>query len=158
MSHIKDQIEETWYINHRINLLLIDSITEESLFFTTSKRGGGTIGHQLAHIYNVRFWKLESIKRVLVSDLTTIKAEDIKTKDMLKQYHKISTDLVAIVLREGADNNGVIKGFKRGIIALLGYFIAHESHHRGNILLTLKLSGFRLPDELKYGIWEWNKI
>jgi hypothetical protein len=37
----------------------LEKLTQEALEYTTSKRGGGTIGHQLAHIYNVRFWKLE---------------------------------------------------------------------------------------------------
>jgi hypothetical protein len=54
-----EQIIDTWFINHRTNLMLIGELTQEALDYTTSKRGGGTIGHQLAHIYNVRFWKLE---------------------------------------------------------------------------------------------------
>lgn len=41
---------------------------------------------------------------------------------------------------------------------MLGYFTAHEAQHRGDILLVLKQKGFKLPKELKDGIWEWNKI
>jgi len=41
---------------------------------------------------------------------------------------------------------------------LIGYTISHEAHHRGNILLTIKQRGFKLACELKWGIWEWNKI
>jgi len=36
--------------------------------------------------------------------------------------------------------------------------IAHESHHRGSILLTLKQTGHKLTDELKWGLWDWNKL
>jgi uncharacterized damage-inducible protein DinB len=40
----------------------------------------------------------------------------------------------------------------------IGYFIAHESHHRGSILLTLKQCGHG-PDQLvKYAIWDWEKM
>ena len=158
MNAIEEQIIETWLINHRTNLLLLNSITEESLGFTTSKRGGGSIGHQLAHIYNVRFWKLEKFDKTLVSHLNTIKAEDIKSISMLKKCHTETADLIAQMLETGITQEGKIKGFKRGVIPLLGYFIHHEAHHRGNILLTLKLCGFKLPKELKYGLWEWNKI
>lgn len=149
---------ETWFINHRTNLKLLDNLTEEALTLTTSKRGGGTVGHQLAHMYNVRFWKLEKIDKELVKDLGTIKAEDPKSIAMLKECHTISADLVAEMLKEGVENGGKVKGNKRGLVPLLGYFIHHEGHHRGNILLTLKLCGFKLTDELKYGIWDWNKI
>jgi len=158
MNIIEQQILETWFINHRTNLKLLDNLTEESLTLSTSKRGGGNVGYQLAHIYNVRFWKLEKIDKELVKDLTTIKAEDIKSIAMLKDCHSITADLIAEVLKKGIENNGIVKGNKRGLVPLLGYFIHHEAHHRGNILLTLKLCGFKLTDELKYGIWEWNKI
>ncbi len=36
------------------------------------------------------------------------------------------------------------RGLKKGIFATLGYFVAHESHHRGNILLTLKECGHNI--------------
>jgi len=55
-------------------------------------------------------------------------------------------------------DNAKIKSFKSGVIPFLGYLIHHEAHNRGNILLTLKLSKFKLPTELKYGLWEWNKM
>lgn len=158
MGTIENQIIETWFINHRTNLMIIDALTPEVLYLTTSKRGGGTIGHQLAHMYNVRFWKLEKYNKSLVSDLTAIKAEDVKSLEMLKGCHTVSADRVGKILEDGIKNGGDVKGFKRGVVPLLGYFISHEAHHRGNILLTLKLCGFKIPDELKYGIWEWNKI
>ena len=158
MTSIEKQVLETWFINHRTNLMLIDALTEESLSFTTSKRGGGTIGHQLAHMYNVRFWKLEKFEKSLVQDLTTIKAEDNKTLKMLRDCHIVSADLIGKILEKGLQQDGKVKGFKRGVVPLLGYLISHEGHHRGNILLTLKQSAFTIPDTLKYGIWEWNKI
>ncbi|PTX44822.1 putative damage-inducible protein DinB [Christiangramia gaetbulicola] len=158
METIKKQILETWFINHRTNLKLLNSITEESLAFTTSKRGGGGVGHQLAHLYNVRYWKLERFDKNMVSDLATIKASDEKTIPFLIDCHNITADLVAEMLKKGIENDGQVKGFKRGVVPLLGYFIHHEAHHRGNILLTLKRCSFKLPDDLKYGLWEWNKI
>jgi len=158
MTTLEQQIIDTWFINHRTNLMLIGELTQEALDYTTSKRGGGTIGHQLAHIYNVRFWKLEKYDKKLISDLAAITAEDKKTIPMLKDCHTVSANRVAEVLEEGLKKNATIKGFRRGVVPLLGYFISHEAHHRGNILLTLKTCGFKLTDKLKYGIWEWNKI
>jgi uncharacterized damage-inducible protein DinB len=138
--------------------MLINSLTEEALNYTTSKRGGGTVGYQLAHIYNMRFLKLEKYDKSLITGLTTITAEDPRTISMLKDCHKVSAELIGKILEDGIRKNGEIKGFKRGVVPLLGYFISHEGHHRGNILLTLKNCGFKIPDELKYGIWDWNKV
>lgn len=35
----------------------------------------------------------------------------------------------------------------------MSYFLAHDAHHRGNILLTLKLSGHKVDTDTQYGIW-----
>lgn len=158
MDTIEKQILETWFINHRTNLMLLDNITDNELDLTTSKRGGGSVGHQLAHMYNVRFWKLERFDKKLVANLETVKASDEKTISMLIDCHEITAEKIGEVIKIGIENNGEIKGFKRGLVPMLGYFIHHEAHHRGNIMLTLKRCGFKLPKELKYGIWEWNKI
>jgi uncharacterized damage-inducible protein DinB len=158
MTFIEQQILDTWFINHRTNLILLNNLTEEALTLTTSKRGGGSVGHQLAHIYNVRFWKLEKYDKKLIQDYSTIKAEDTKSLSMLKDCHNITADLIGHVFKKAIEEGGNVKGFKRGVVPLLGYFIHHEAHHRGNILLTLKLCGFKLPTELQYGIWEWNKL
>ena len=48
--------------------------------------------------------------------------------------------------------------FKKGVIATLGYCIAHESHHRGNILLTLKECGHKLDQKTQYALWDWDKM
>ncbi|WP_224491239.1 DinB family protein [Robertkochia flava] len=158
MEVIQQQILDTWLINHRTNMILINALTVADLAFTTSKRGGGTIGHQLAHMYNVRYWKLERMDKTLVKDLTTIRAADPKSISMLIDCHETSADLIHKGLQKGLEHKGDIKGFKRGVVPLLGYFIHHEAHHRGNILLTLKLCGRQIPKELRYGLWEWNKI
>lgn len=48
--------------------------------------------------------------------------------------------------------------FKKGIVTTLAYFVAHESHHRGSILLTLKQSGHTLDQKAQYAIWNWDKM
>ena len=61
-------------------------------------------------------------------------------------------------LRNASEGAPGAKTFKRGAIQALAYFVAHESHHRGNILLTLKQCGHPVPQETRYGIWDWDRI
>ena len=49
------------------------------------------------------------------------------------------------------------RGFRKGIFTTLSYFVAHESHHRGSILLTLKMSGHALEKDAAYAIWDWDR-
>jgi hypothetical protein len=62
---------------------------------------------------------------------------------------------IGTLLETGLENGGKVKGFKPHATAFLGYLISHESHHRGQIALSLKQSGKPLDKKIAYGIWEW---
>jgi len=158
MIDLYTQILETWQVNNKVNLMILDHITDDVLDYTFAPRGGGKIGHQFAHMYNVRYWKIENAKRPLVKDFQTIKSADPKSIEFLKERLTTTSHMIEEIIADSLENEGQVKGFNRGLVPFIGYFISHEAHHRGNILLTLKNKGFKFPDELKYGIWEWNKI
>jgi hypothetical protein len=40
---------------------------------------------------------------------------------------------------------------------VLGYFIAHEGHHRGQIVLVARALGHRLTGEVTAGLWQWSQ-
>ena len=63
------------------------------------------------------------------------------SKKRLKECLTPSGERVERLFQEAAEGRPRRRAFKKGLIVHLAYFIAHESHHRGNILLTLKQSG-----------------
>lgn len=153
----EDQIIETWKINNRVNLMLIDAIPNEALHVSLSSRGGGTPAKQFAHMYNIRFWKLEKMAADLVKEWSSISLKDELNKPVLNKSLNESAECISTLLKQGGEKDK-LKGFKRGVIPLLGYFISHESYHRGNIILTLKQCGHKLPKSVTNGIWDWGKI
>jgi hypothetical protein len=40
---------------------------------------------------------------------------------------------------------------------VLTYFVAHEGHHRGQIVMLARQLGYRLPVEVTGGLWQWSK-
>jgi len=85
---------------------------------------------------------------VLVFAVTTL-------DDATKPLADLLMDRAMEALLKKAVTDGKVKGFKPHVTAFLGYILAHESQHRGQIALSLKQSGHALVKKISYGIWEW---
>lgn len=153
-----EDLLEAWRTNHRINLFLIDRISEEGMRCTLSKRGGRDVGLQFAHMHNVRVWHLEQRARDLARGLRTFPGKVTPSKDDLISALAASSTAMEAFLSAVMKGEPKRRGFKKGIFTTFGYFIAHESHHRGSILLTLKQSGHKLDQRDQYAIWAWDQI
>jgi uncharacterized damage-inducible protein DinB len=154
---MKDQLVDTWQINNRMNLLLMDNITDAGMQKSLSTRGGRTVFQQLVHTHNVRMQWLEICAKDIFKKYKVLDKEAAFDRKALRKAFEDSGKGIEELLARGWDNGGKVKGFKKGVIPMLGYFISHESHHRGNIMLTLKQSGEKIPDAVKWGLWEWGK-
>jgi uncharacterized damage-inducible protein DinB len=146
------QIIETWEINNKINLYLLNAIEEEHLSSISLSKGRAVAEH-FAHIHNVRLMWLKEAMPELLSNIEKIEKENITKKKLVVQLEKSSLAISRML--EKALEEGKLKGFKPHPTAFLGYIISHESHHRGQIVLCLKQSGHPVDKKILFGLWEW---
>lgn len=148
------QLIETWEINNRINLYLLDAIQQEHLKDISASKGRN-VGEQFAHIHNVRLMWLKVSAPALHEKLTKIEKEDAGNKKLLAKSLKESGKAISELIASSIEKGGKVKGFKPHVAAFLGYIIAHDAHHRGQIMLCLKQSGHPVDKKIQYGLWEW---
>jgi uncharacterized damage-inducible protein DinB len=72
----------------------------------------------------------------------------------------------AETLAEALGGTGRVAGFHRdgwappwpAGVEMLCYMLAHEAHHRGQVLMLAHQLGFPLPQKVMAGIWNWEKL
>ncbi len=158
MTSDADQLAEAWATNCRINRLLLDTITDEGMDCTLSKRGGRGVAGEFAHVHNIRLAHLEKRAKHLAVGVPKLSPSDHPPKQELISALDASDPAIAELLLAVADAKPKHRGFRKGIFTTLSYFIAHEAHHRGRILLTLKVSGHTLDRNTQMAIWAWDQL
>jgi uncharacterized damage-inducible protein DinB len=146
-------LAEAWAIHDRINRYLLAAIPEGALSAVSASKGR-TVAEQFAHIHNVRLMWLKAALPELLTGLAKLEKTALDRKSLNAELEK-SGAAIARLLEHAAADDDRIKGFKPHGTAFFAYLISHESHHRGQILLTLKQAGFPVDKMVSYGIWEW---
>src|SRR5918911_710668 len=144
------QLVETWQIHDRINLYLLEAIAPESLASHSASKGR-SVGEQFAHIHNVRLMWLKSAAPELLKGVVKIENEQANDKKLLAKSLTDSGKAIAALLTQSLAAGGKVRGFKPHAAAFFGYLISHESHHRGQIALSLKQAGKPLDKKIGYG-------
>jgi uncharacterized damage-inducible protein DinB len=151
---LADQVLEAWRIHDRINRYLLDAVAPDALGAVSASKGR-TVGEQFAHVHDVRLMWLKSAAPELLEGLEKIEKDAAGDRERLSAALAASGAAIEALLRRALAGDGRVKGFKPHAAAFVGYLVSHESHHRGQIVLTLKQAGHPLDKKAAYGIWEW---
>ena len=143
---------DTWRMSASLNLKLLDALSDDQLAATILPRGRAVTSY-FVHIHMARFYWLERRVKALANALkipggTAPKAE-------LRRALVDSGRAMEQFFAE-AERTGKVKGSKLGPVGFLGYAIAHEAHHRGQILLHLKIARKPVDTDTSYSLWYWN--
>jgi uncharacterized damage-inducible protein DinB len=152
-DQLADQLVDTWRIHNRISLYLLDALSAEAIAGRSASKGR-SVGENLAHLHNVRLMWLKSAAPDLFTGLAKVEKGEAEDRAALPTALEASGAAIETLLRQGPET-GRIKGFKPHPVAFLGYLIAQESHHRGEIELTPTRAGHKLDHKSGYGLWQW---
>jgi len=148
-------LSDTWHLNNRINLRLLDGLTDQQLAATILPRGR-TVTSYFVHMHMARIYWLQRRAAALAKSLKRIPG-GTASRASLRQALIDSGKAMGELFAEG-ERSGRMKGVKLGPVAFLGYALGHEGHHRGQILLHLKIAKLPVDQATQWSLWSWNKI
>jgi len=139
--------------NDSINQYLIENLPAEAWRADPPGGKGRTIAAIVAHMHNVRLMWLKAAakegKMPEQLDRTSV------TPAHAAQALEKSREALRSVLEAALERDGRVKGFRPDVAGFLGYLIAHDAHHRGQISMLARQVGRPLPQKAMFGMWEW---
>lgn len=123
-----------------------------------------TIRAIAAHLHNARCQWIKTLGREhAITAPIRVDHRRVTGRQLVAALKK-SGDGIEALLRLGLASGGEVppsKGYVWRNLSLdvghvLAYFVAHEGHHRGQIVMVARQTGHRLPASVVNGLWQWN--
>lgn len=152
---VSDSVREAWLQNIRINDNLLAQLTQD-MMSARSPGGGMTVAEHLAHTTGTtNYWAsllnddgLRRTPRLFDLEGEGDDMEFIAYTDLeLFRERMGETRRAVLEAAEAAPAGETGEAPHTSADALLIHMMAHDSHHRGQLLLALKTEGFDLPSE-----------
>lgn len=154
-----------WRTNNRVTEFLVENVPLELWAARVPGAPRRTVRMIGGHIHNARCMWIKTLGQqqgIAVPPL--VNRQNVAPKQLVSALARSSRGIISL-LKLGLDHGGTIptptsytwRNLPLDVAHVLAYFVAHEGHHRGQIVMVARELGYRLPVEITGGLWHFSK-
>lgn len=161
----REMLLAAWKTNNRVTVFLFEHLPAELWSAAVPGAPRRTVRMIAGHIHNARCMWIKTLgKEHGIVAPRAVDRQKVGPKELIRALGHSSRGMISL-LTLGCDRGGVIpdsssyawRNLPLDVAHVLTYFVAHEGHHRGQIVMLARQLGCRLPVEVTGGLWRWSK-
>lgn len=161
----RNMLLDAWRTNNRVSIFLVEHLPDEVWQATVPGAPRRTVRMIAGHMHNARCTWIKTLgKEHGIAVPSAVNRHRVQPLELIQALSRSSRGIISL-LTLGLEHGGKIpvsssytwRNLPLDVGHVLTYFVAHESHHRGQIVMLARQIGYRLPVEVTGGLWQWSK-
>lgn len=161
----RDMLLGAWRTNNRVTVFLVENLPNELWKAAVPGAPRRTVRMIAGHIHNARSMWIKTLGSEHGIEVpAAVNRHRVEPQELIPALGRSSRGILSL-LNLGCDHGGSIpvsasytwRNLPLDVGHVLTYFVAHEAQHRGQIVMLARQLGYRLPDEVTGGLWQWSK-
>jgi len=151
-----------WRTSNRVTTYLVERLPAALWPMNVPGVPRRTVGMIAAHLHNSRCSWIKALGAdhgIVAPRLVSLRR--VRRDELLSALSRSSDGIIDLIqlglARGGAMPRAAWQNFPTDMEHFLSYFVAHEAHHRGQLVMVARQLGHRLPGQVTYGLWHWTR-
>jgi uncharacterized damage-inducible protein DinB len=162
---LQGTVVAAWRTNNRVTISLVQNMPSGLWDVAVPGLPHRTVRTIAAHLHNARCQWVKTLGREHgIAAPDRVDHRRVARRQLiaaLKRSGKGIEDLLRLGLVSGGEvppSRGYVwRNLSLDVGHVLTYFIAHEAHHRGQIVMVARQTGHRLPAAVTGRLWQWRR-